>query len=248
MSININRVILGGRITKDPEIKYTNGKGENGQPIAVMRFSLAIKQKFNRDVTDFIPCVAFGKTAEFIGKYFKQGDCMVVYGKIQPGSYVNSEGKKVYTYDVTVNEADFAESKRSDQSQSDNQNVQNQPNSNLSQFPTQQPKSNPNTQHQPGSNQNQAAQSVNDQYRKDKWMPFPEGVPNQEPRARQQAGAIQSQSKSQAAPKQNVSNQNGTQAAPNQPSANSYPENDYYSNMALDNGYFDDASFDLGLQ
>lgn len=242
MSININRVILGGRITKDPEIKYTNGKGENGQPIAVMRFSLAIKQKFNRDVTDFIPCVAFGKTAEFIGKYFKQGDCMVVYGKIQPGSYVNSEGKKVYTYDVTVNEADFAESKRSEQSQSDNQNTQNQPNSNLSQFPTQQPKPNPNTQYQPRSNQNQVPNTKSQQ------IPTPQLNSNQvqQPgvnQATQQPRTNQSQSMQQAVP-----NQNGQQEAPNQSSANSYPENDYYSNMALDNGYFDDASFDLGLQ
>jgi len=245
MATNINRVILAGRITKDPEIKYTKEKNDNEQEVAVVKFTLATKRKNHRDITDFIPCVAFGRTAEFIGKYFKKGDGMVGLGSLLPGSYINREGKKVYTFDVNVNDVDFTESKRSDQNQSENQNVQNQPNqpnSNLSQFPTQQPMSNPNTQYQPRSNQNQVpntkSQQIPTQQLNSNQVQQP-GV-NQ---ATQQTRTNQSQSMQQAVP-----NQNGQQAAPNQSSANSYPENDYYSNMALDNGYFDDASFDLGLQ
>lgn len=236
MATNINRVILAGRITKDPEIKYTKEKNDNEQEVAVVKFTLATKRKNHRDITDFIPCVAFGRTAEFIGKYFKKGDGMVGLGSLLPGSYINREGKKVYTFDVNVNDVDFTESKRSDQNQSENQNVQNQPNqpnSNLSQFPTQQPMSNPNTQYQPRSNQNQVPNTKSQQ------------IPTQQLNSNQVQQPGVNQATQQTRTNQSQSMQ---QAAPNQSSANSYPENDYYSNMALDNGYFDDASFDLGLQ
>lgn len=236
MATNINRVILAGRITKDPEIKYTKEKNDNEQEVAVVKFTLATKRKNHRDITDFIPCVAFGRTAEFIGKYFKKGDGMVGLGSLLPGSYINREGKKVYTFDVNVNDVDFTESKRSDQNQSENQNVQNQPNqpnSNLSQFPTQQPMSNPNTQYQPRSNQNQVPNTKSQQ------------IPTQQLNSNQVQQPGVNQATQQTRTNQSQSMQ---QAVPNQSSANSYPENDYYSNMALDNGYFDDASFDLGLQ
>ena len=102
----MNKVILIGRLTKDPELRYAAGSGT-----AVCRFTVAINRQFKKDETDFINCVAFGKTAEFIEKYFKQGSKAVVAGRIQTGSYTNKDGNKVYTTDVVVEEIDFAGAK-----------------------------------------------------------------------------------------------------------------------------------------
>lgn len=99
-----------GRLTRDPEIKYT--QGENSMAIA--RYTLAVDRRFKRDgdsTADFINCVAFGKGAEFTEKYFRQGLKVVVTGRIQTGSYTNKDGQKVYTTDVVVEEQEFAESK-----------------------------------------------------------------------------------------------------------------------------------------
>ena len=106
----MNKVILMGRLTRDPEVRYT--QGENS--MAVARFTLAVDRRFKRDGdqnADFISCVAFGKGAEFIEKYFRQGMRVTVSGRIQTGSYTNREGQKVYTTDVVLEEQEFAESK-----------------------------------------------------------------------------------------------------------------------------------------
>ena len=107
----MNKVIIIGRFTRDPEIKYSTGENAT----ATARFSLAVNRRFknkegNYDA-DFINCVAFGKTAEFIEKYFSKGMAIGITGRIQTGSYTNKEGQKVYTTDVVVEETEFVESK-----------------------------------------------------------------------------------------------------------------------------------------
>lgn len=111
----MNKVILMGRLTRDPEIRYS--QGENAMAIA--RYTLAVDRRFKKDgnsdqSADFISCVAFGKTAEFAERYLHQGTKLVVEGRIQTGSYTNKDGQKVYTTDVVVENCEFAESKNSD--------------------------------------------------------------------------------------------------------------------------------------
>lgn len=105
----MNRVILVGRETRDPEVRYNGDK-------AVARFTLAVDRRFKREgdeqTADFISCVAFGKTAEFIEKYTHKGTKLVAEGRIQTGSYTNKDGNKVYTTDVVVEQCEFAESKK----------------------------------------------------------------------------------------------------------------------------------------
>ena len=99
-----------GRLTRDPEVRYS--QGENSTAIA--RYTLAVDRRFKRDgeqTADFINCVVFGKSAEFTERYFRQGMRVVVCGRIQTGSYTNKEGQKVYTTDVVVEDQEFAESK-----------------------------------------------------------------------------------------------------------------------------------------
>ena len=107
----MNRVILMGRLTRDPEVRYS--QGENATAIA--RYTLAVDRRFNRNGddnnTDFIGCVAFGRQAEFVEKYLRKGVKMLVTGRIQTGSYTNKDGVKVYTTDVVVEDHEFAESK-----------------------------------------------------------------------------------------------------------------------------------------
>ena len=106
----MNKVILMGRLTRDPEVRYS--AGENA--LAIARFTLAVDRRFRRDgeaTADFINCVAFGRSAEFAEKYFRQGLKIAVTGRIQTGSYTNREGQKVYTTEVVVEEQEFAESK-----------------------------------------------------------------------------------------------------------------------------------------
>lgn len=111
----MNKVILIGRLTKDPVTSYTQeGKG-------VTRFSLAVSRRFKKEggqEADFINCVAFGKQSEFSEKYLKQGIKIAVTGRIQTGSYTNREGKKVYTTDVVAEELEFVESKKQEQTPS----------------------------------------------------------------------------------------------------------------------------------
>ena len=107
----MNKVILMGRLTRDPDVRYSNGE----QATAVARFTLAVDRRVARrdgeQTADFIGCVAFGRTAEFVEKYFRQGMRMVISGRIQTGSYTNRDGQKVYTTDVVAEEVEFAESK-----------------------------------------------------------------------------------------------------------------------------------------
>ena len=107
----MNKVILMGRLTRDPEVRYSSGETAT----AVARFTLAVDRRFARrdsdQTADFIGCVAFGRNAEFIEKYFRQGMRVTICGRIQTGSYTNRDGQKVYTTDVVVEEQEFAESR-----------------------------------------------------------------------------------------------------------------------------------------
>jgi len=108
----MNKVILMGRLTRDPEVRYS--QGENS--LAIARYTIAVDRRFKRageQEADFISCVAFGKTAEFAEKYLKQGTKIAITGRIQTGSYTNKEGQKVYTTEVIVEDHEFAESKAS---------------------------------------------------------------------------------------------------------------------------------------
>lgn len=107
----MNKVILMGRLVRDPEVRYS--QGENAT--AVARYTLAVDRRFNRnngeDSADFIGCVAFGRQAEFAEKYLHKGTKIALTGRIQTGSYTNKDGARVYTTDVVVEEQEFAESK-----------------------------------------------------------------------------------------------------------------------------------------
>lgn len=113
----MNRVILMGRLTRDPEVRYS--QGENAT--AVARYTLAVDRRFNRNGdennADFIGCVAFGRQAEFAEKYLHKGIKMLVTGRIQTGSYTNKDGVRVYTTDVVVEDHEFAESKNASSGQ-----------------------------------------------------------------------------------------------------------------------------------
>lgn len=110
----MNKVILMGRLTRDPDIRYSQGE----RSMAIARFTLAVDRRRrsgdnngNEQTADFISCVAFDRQAEFAEKYLRQGTKMVVIGRIQTGSYTNKDGQKVYTTEVVVDELEFAESK-----------------------------------------------------------------------------------------------------------------------------------------
>lgn len=107
----MNKVILMGRLTRDPEVRYSQGE----KATAIASYSLAVDRRFKNAEgkydADFINCKAFGKAGEFAEKYLKKGTKIAVVGRIQTGSYENKEGQKVYTTDVIVEEQEFAESK-----------------------------------------------------------------------------------------------------------------------------------------
>ena len=106
----MNKVVLVGRLTRDPEVRYSQGDNAT----AVARYTLAVDRRFRRDgepTADFIPCVIFGRSAEFAEKYFRQGMRVLVSGRIQTGSYTNRDGQKVYTTDIVVDDQEFADSK-----------------------------------------------------------------------------------------------------------------------------------------
>ena len=116
----MNKAILMGRLTRDPEVRYTQGENQ----MAIARYTLAVDRRFNRNgdenTADFISCVAFGKAGEFAERYFRKGTKIAVTGRIQTGSYTNKDGVKVYTTDVVVEEQEFAESKNSNGGSADN--------------------------------------------------------------------------------------------------------------------------------
>ncbi|MBO5260607.1 MAG: single-stranded DNA-binding protein [Agathobacter sp.] len=109
----MNKVILMGRLTRDAEVRYSQGDSST----AIARFSLAVDRRFRRDndeqSADFINCVAFGRTAEFLERFGRKGTKFVLEGRIQTGSYTNKDGQRVYTTDVVVENVEFAESKSS---------------------------------------------------------------------------------------------------------------------------------------
>ena len=113
----MNKVILMGRLTRDPEVRYSQGATST----AIARYTLAVDRRFKKEgetTADFISCVAFGKSGEFSERYLKQGTKIVISGRIQTGSYTNREGQKVYTTEVVVEEQEFAESKAASQNNS----------------------------------------------------------------------------------------------------------------------------------
>lgn len=107
----MNKVILMGRLTRDPEVRYS--QGENATAIA--RYNLAVDRRFKREgdiqTADFINCISFGKAAEIIEKYVHKGTKLIIEGRIQTGNYTNKEGVKIYTTDVVTENIEFAESK-----------------------------------------------------------------------------------------------------------------------------------------
>ena len=107
----MNVVVLMGRLTRNPEVRYSPG----GKALANGRYTLAVDRQFKKDgeqATDFINCVSFGYTAEFAGKYLRQGSKIVISGRIQTGNYTNKDGAKVYTTEVVVDSQEFAEAKK----------------------------------------------------------------------------------------------------------------------------------------
>jgi len=109
----MNKVILCGRLTRDPDVRYSQGERQT----AIARYTLAVDRRRGRNAqqgeqtADFIQCVAFDRAAEFAEKYLRQGTKMIVTGRIQTGSYTNRDGQRVYTTDVIVEEQEFAESR-----------------------------------------------------------------------------------------------------------------------------------------
>ncbi len=116
----MNKVILMGRLTRDPEVRYSQGDNS----MAIARYTLAVDRRFNRNgddqSADFISCVAFGRSGEFAEKYFRKGTKICIEGRIQTGSYTNKDGQKVYTTEVVVENQEFAESKNAQGAGADN--------------------------------------------------------------------------------------------------------------------------------
>jgi len=108
----MNKVILMGRLTRDPEVRYSQGERQ----MAIARYTLAVDRRgrnaaAGEQTADFLPCIAFDKAAEFAENYFHQGTKLIVTGRIQTGSYTNKDGQKVYTTDIIVEEQEFADRK-----------------------------------------------------------------------------------------------------------------------------------------
>ena len=122
----MNQVVLCGRLTRDPEVRYSSGE----RPIAITRYTLAVDRRGQRSPgkdspdADFIPCLAFDRAGEFAEKYFQKGMRVLVSGRIQTGSYTNREGQKVYTTEVIVNSQEFADGRRDDVQTAPNKSTQ----------------------------------------------------------------------------------------------------------------------------
>lgn len=122
----MNKAIISGRLTRDPEVRYS----QSAEPIAVVRFSVACNRKFKRENepdADFINCVAFGKTGEFISKFFNKGKMIGIVGSIRTNSWTDTSGQKRYSTEIYVEEADFLESKAASE-MNNNSNSYSQPN------------------------------------------------------------------------------------------------------------------------
>ena len=117
----MNKIILMGRLTRNPEVRYSSGE----TTVAIARFSLAVDRKFKRQgeaEADFFNCTAFGKQGEFVEKYLKQGTKILLTGRVQNDNYTNREGQKVYSVQIVAEELEFAESKGKSDSQEENNN------------------------------------------------------------------------------------------------------------------------------
>lgn len=177
----MNKVELMGRLTRNPETRYSSA--QDGTQTAITRYTLAVDRRMARQnqdgqqTADFIPCVCFGKTAEFAQKYFVQGIKIAIVGRIQTGSYTDKDGRKVYTTDVVVEEQEFAESKN--QGQPQQPQGAGQPRSNPAGTPQQAP------QQQPGGYYPQQApqQQPGGYYPQQggQWMDVPPGLENDLP-------------------------------------------------------------------
>ena len=126
----MNRVILMGRLTRDPEVRYSQGE----RSMAIARYTLAVDRRGRRNqdseqTADFINIVAFDRAGEFAEKYFRQGMRVLIYGRIQTGSYTNKEGQRVYTTEVIVDDQEFADSKNANSGGGDNSGYGYQPTS-----------------------------------------------------------------------------------------------------------------------
>ena len=249
----MNKVILMGRLTRDPEVRYS--AGESGTAIA--RYTLAVDRRFKRDgeaTADFISCVSFGRTAEFAEKYFRQGLKIIVSGRIQTGSYTNNSGQKVYTTDVVVEEQEFAEGKNSSQqgagqSQPQPQGAsQSQPQSQgygqQGGYNAQQPQGTPQSQPQPqGASQSQPqSQGYGQQGGYNAQQP--QGTPQFQP---QPQGASQSQPQSQGYGQQGGYNAQQPQGTPQfQPQPQGYGQQGGYSAPQNAQQNYGGGSFGMG--
>ena len=159
----MNKVILVGRLTRDPDIRYT--QGDNAMCIA--RYTLAVDRRTRKtgnpeqQTADFIPCVAFGKTGEFVEKYLVKGTKVGVEGSIQTGSYTNRDGIKIYTTEVRVDSHEFMEGKKAAEEQNRNGSRKNQ------------------SQNQGGNRQTNRQQSA--QEPEDGFMNLPDGIDEELP-------------------------------------------------------------------
>lgn len=157
----MNKVIEVGRLTRNPEVRY----GGANNSTAVARYTLAVDRRFKKEgepTADFIPCVVFGKSAEFAEKYFRQGMRVAISGRIQTGSYTNKDGVKVYTTEVYVEEQEFAESR----SEGNNKNTQ--------------PSNTANAKSNTGASSSQPAGSQ-PAYSEDGFMNIPDGIDEELP-------------------------------------------------------------------
>ena len=111
----MNKVMMMGRLTKDPEVRYS--QNHKGEQMAVAKFSIAVDRKYTKGEkdADFFTCVAFGKTGEFVEKYLKKATKVVVIGRLENNDYTNKNGEKVYSVQITVEEIEFAESKKKEE-------------------------------------------------------------------------------------------------------------------------------------
>lgn len=161
----MNKVILMGRLTREPEIRYSQG----GSNMCIARYTLAVDRRFGKEgeqSADFIPCVAFGKSAEFAQMYLYKATKIMVTGRITTGSYVNKDGQKVYTTEVTVEDQEFCESKSANSgSAGDNSGGQQPPQQNRNQ----------------GQQRQQQQQSSSLPTDKDGFMQVPEDIADQLP-------------------------------------------------------------------
>ncbi|MDE6182230.1 MAG: single-stranded DNA-binding protein [Eubacteriales bacterium] len=136
----MNKVIISGRLTRDPDIRYSQG----AEPIAVTRITVAVNRRFKREGepdADFINCIAFGKIGEFISKYFSKGKMIGIVGNIRTNSWTDQSGQKKYSTEVYIDEAEFLESKAASEANQNNYQAPSQEQSNNNQMPNNEPAS-----------------------------------------------------------------------------------------------------------